>query len=90
VSQVAAGSIITITSTLLQSRTDAAVQGRVFAFQGSVGGGAAQLSIAASGWVMARFGVGAVGVPVGVVCALSAVVWLALTSDAAMTTAAPP
>jgi hypothetical protein len=89
VSQVAAGSVLTLTAPLLQMRARASAQARVVSFQAALGAAAAQPSIAASGWAMARFGVAAVGPPVGLALAAAGVVWVSLMSDAAMLRARP-
>lgn len=61
----------------------------VGAIQAALGAAAAQPSIAASGWAMARFGVAAVGPPVCLALAAAGVVWVSLMSDAAMLRARP-
>ncbi|HVB08879.1 MAG TPA: MFS transporter [Bacillota bacterium] len=80
ISQVAAGAILTLTTAFLQQHTEPGVQGRVFAVQSAASGALGQLSIAAAGFVMARSGVPAVGVPVALVCVGAGALWLRLTA----------
>jgi MFS family permease len=80
ISQVAAGAILTLTTAFLQAHTAPEAQGRIFTVQAAASGGLGQLSIAVSGWVTARYGVAAVGVPVGLVCVLAGALWLSLTA----------
>lgn len=84
ISQVAAGTILSLTAYFLQAHVVPEVQGRVFALQSSLSGAFGQLSIAVSGVVMARYGVGVVGVPVGLVCVAAGLAWLALTAGRGM------
>jgi MFS family permease len=88
IAQVAAGAILTLTAAFLQQHTAPAVQGRVFAAQGALSGALGQASIAVSGVVMARHGVHAVGVPVGLVCVAAGALWLRLTAGEAAPVAA--
>lgn len=90
VSQVASGTILTLTPSFLQAHTPGPYHGRVFAVQGAVTGAAWQGSIALSGVLMARLGVASVGPPIGVVCLVAAVCWLVLARNRPLTAAAGP
>ncbi len=75
--RISSGVIIPLDTYMLQTSTERAVRGRVFALHGSTYGGVMQLSFALTGLALSRIEISTVGIVIGIMSLLCGISWLA-------------